>query len=53
VTARLVDGDREVERVQTVIDYLAGRSHQEGGFYFKHDPRAFDLQITPEGYQKP
>jgi uncharacterized protein (TIGR02588 family) len=53
VTARITDGANEVERVQTVIDYLPGRSHQEGGFYFTNDPRAFKLEITPEGYQKP
>jgi uncharacterized protein (TIGR02588 family) len=53
VSARIVDGGREAERVQTVIDYLPGRSHQEGGFYFTNDLRAFKLEITPEGYQKP
>jgi uncharacterized protein (TIGR02588 family) len=53
VTAHLTAGDREVERVQTVIDYLPGRSHQEGGFYFKNDPRKFRLEIAPEGFQKP
>jgi uncharacterized protein (TIGR02588 family) len=53
LTARLTDGEREIERVQTVIDYLPGRSQQEGGFYFKHDPKNLDVEITPEGYQKP
>ena len=53
LTARLMDGEREVERVQTTIDYLPGRSQQEGGFYFKHDPKSLGVEITPEGYQKP
>jgi uncharacterized protein (TIGR02588 family) len=53
VTARLLDDDREIERAQTVIDYLPGHSRQEGGFYFKSDPRAYELVIAPEGYQKP
>jgi uncharacterized protein (TIGR02588 family) len=53
VTARLIEGDREVEQVQAVLDYLPGRSHQEGGFYFKNDPHQFRLEITPEGFQKP
>ena len=53
VTARLVDDEREIERAQTVIDYLPGRSRQEGGFYFRNDPRAHTLEIAPEGYQKP
>jgi uncharacterized protein (TIGR02588 family) len=53
VTARLLDNDREVERAQTVIDYLPGHSLQEGGFYFSTDPRKHELVIAPEGYQKP
>jgi uncharacterized protein (TIGR02588 family) len=53
LTARLMAGEREVERVQTVIDYLPGRSQTEGGFYFKQNPKSFRVEITPEGYQKP
>ena len=53
VTARLVDGERDIERAQTVIDYLPGRSRQEGGFYFRNDPRAHRIEIAPEGYEKP
>jgi len=53
LTARVLDGEREIERVTTTIDYLPGRSHQEGGFYLKHDPARYTLEIAPEGYQKP
>ena len=53
VTARVFDGEKELERVETVIDYLPGRSHQEGGFYLQHDPRKFRIEIAPGGYQKP
>jgi uncharacterized protein (TIGR02588 family) len=53
VAARLTDGNREIETVRTVIDYLPGGSHQEGGFYFRHDPRTYRIDITPEGYQTP
>ena len=53
VSGRLLDGEREIERVSTTIDYLPGRSAQEGGFYFEHDPTALKLEIVPEGYQKP
>jgi uncharacterized protein (TIGR02588 family) len=53
LTARVLDGDREIERVTTTIDYLPGRSRQEGGFYLQHDPRRYKLDIAPEGYQKP
>ena len=53
VSARLMSGEREVERADTVIDYLPGRSSQEGGFYLREDPRRYRLEIRPEGYQKP
>lgn len=53
VSGRLLDGEREIERATTTIDYLPGGSSQEGGFYFQRDPHLFELQITPEGYQKP
>lgn len=53
VSARVLDGSREVERATTVFDYLPGRSSQQGGFYFKHDPRTLTLEINPEGYQQP
>ena len=53
VTARLRHDGREIERAQTVIDYLPGQSKQEGGFYFRNDPRTHELDIAPEGYQKP
>jgi len=53
VTARLGEGDRELERAQTTIDYLPGHSRQGGGFYFKNDPRKHELEIRPEGYQEP
>ncbi|HLS81700.1 MAG TPA: hypothetical protein VK025_09890 [Steroidobacter sp.] len=53
VSARLMDGDEEVERAQTVIDYLPGGSTREGGFYLRSDPRDGALDIRPEGYVIP
>jgi uncharacterized protein (TIGR02588 family) len=53
VTARLGDGNRDLETAQTTIDFLPGHSRQTGGFYFKNDPRKHELEIRPEGYQEP
>jgi uncharacterized protein (TIGR02588 family) len=53
MTARLFDGEREIESATTEIDYLPGRSSQAGGFYFKTDPRGLRVEIQPGGYQKP
>ena len=53
VTARLAEGDREIETASTVVDYLPARSTQRGGFFLRHDPERYDLEIAPEGYQTP
>ena len=53
VSARLLDGNREVERASTMLDYLPGRSSQRGGFYLRNDPNRFRLEIVPEGYLEP
>jgi uncharacterized protein (TIGR02588 family) len=53
VTARLRDGEKEIESSSTIIDYLPARSTQEGGFYLRRDPRLHTLEIAPEGYQSP
>lgn len=53
LTARLSDGDKEIESAQAFIDYLPARSEQRGGVYLRHDPRRFTLRIDPEGYVEP
>jgi uncharacterized protein (TIGR02588 family) len=53
MTARLTEGEQEIETASTIIDYLPSRSTQEGGFYLRHDPRLYTLEIGPEGYQSP
>ena len=53
VTARLIEGDREIETASAVVDYLPARSTQRGGFYLRHDPERYELEIGPEGYQTP
>ena len=53
LTARLMDGDAEIESARASVDYLPGHAKQEGGFYFDHDPRRYVLSIRPEGYVEP
>jgi uncharacterized protein (TIGR02588 family) len=53
VTARLSEGDKVIESVSTLVDYLPAHSKQFGGFYLRHDPAAYTLEIAPEGYQAP
>lgn len=47
----LPDGRRE--RSEVVIDYLAGRAEQEGGFFFTDDPRAGRLTARALGFLQP
>lgn len=53
LTARLSDGDKEIESAQAFIDYLPARSEQRGGVYLRNDPRRFTLRIDPAGYMEP
>jgi uncharacterized protein (TIGR02588 family) len=53
LTARLTDGNTEVESAQTFIDYLPARSSRQGGFYLRHDPHRYELDISPAGYVTP
>jgi uncharacterized protein (TIGR02588 family) len=53
LTARLTDGNRQIESAQALIDYLPARSEQEGGVYLRNDPHRYALQIDPAGYMKP
>lgn len=53
VRARLLEGTSEIESAQAVIDYLPGRSTRQGGFYLRHDPGEYRLELAPEGFQTP
>lgn len=53
LTARLSDGDRQVESARAFIDYLPAHSEQRGGVYLRNDPRRHTLRIDPEGYTEP
>ena len=53
LTARLSDGDQEIESAAAFIDYLPAHSEQRGGVYLRHDPRRHTLRIDPAGYMEP
>jgi uncharacterized protein (TIGR02588 family) len=42
-----------VETSETSIDYLPPYSTTEGGLFFTEDPRQYNLQIRPKGYEVP
>lgn len=45
--------DELVERSRTHLDYLPGRSAREAALFFERDPRQFQLELAPEGFQVP
>jgi uncharacterized protein (TIGR02588 family) len=53
IEGELRSGTEPVERSQTTIDYLPPRSEKRAGLFFTRDPRQFDLQVRPFGYEEP
>lgn len=43
----------EVERLETVLDYLPASSSRRGGFIFAADPRLGRLELRAVSYQEP
>ena len=53
IEAELRTGTEPVERSRTTIDYLPPRSEKKAGLFFTRDPRQFELQVRPLGYEEP
>jgi uncharacterized protein (TIGR02588 family) len=42
-----------IETSETTIAYLPPHSTQEGGLFFTENPRQYNLQLRPKGYEVP
>jgi uncharacterized protein (TIGR02588 family) len=42
-----------IETSETTIDYLPPHSSTEAGLFFTRDPRQYNLQVRPKGYEVP
>lgn len=51
--AELTRGAEKIETSHTTIDFLPSHSVRNGGFYFRKDPRQYDLQTRAVGYEQP
>ena len=49
----LRSGAGPLEQSQTTIEYLPPRSQKRAGLFFSRDPRQFELQVRPLGYEEP
>ena len=53
LTARLSEGNEEIESAAALIDYLPAHAERGGGIYLRNDPRRYTLRIDPAGYVEP
>jgi uncharacterized protein (TIGR02588 family) len=53
VVATLKEAGKVVEEVDTVMDFLPGRSSREGGVFFQRDPRLLQLELQARSYIRP
>ena len=53
IEGELRSGSEVLERSRTTIDYLPPGSEKRGGLFFTRDPRRFELQVRPLGYEEP
>lgn len=43
----------KVATASTTLDYVPGNSVRQGGLYFEHDPRHYDIRLQALGYAHP
>ena len=53
IEGQLKNGSDLVERSETTLDYLPPQSKKKAGLFFMKDPRQFELQVRPFGYEEP
>jgi uncharacterized protein (TIGR02588 family) len=53
IEGELVGPDGPVEAAEATLDHLAPGSHRDGGLFFRHDPREFELRLHAKGYVIP
>jgi uncharacterized protein (TIGR02588 family) len=53
IEGELRNGTESLERSRTTIDYLPPRSEKRAGLFFTRDPRRFNVQVRPLGYEEP
>lgn len=53
ISGELMENGRIVERRETLLDYLPGRSRRDGGLFFAADPGRYELRLRAEGYSEP
>jgi uncharacterized protein (TIGR02588 family) len=53
IEGELKKGSQILERSHTTLDYAPPGSDKQAGLFFTRDPRQFELQLRPLGYEEP
>lgn len=53
IEGQIRNGDEEVEKKTTTIDYIASGSEKKAGFFYTENPQKYKLEIKALGYEKP
>ncbi len=53
IEGTLRSGETEIETGSLTLDYVPGHAERTGGLFFTRDPRLYQLEVRPLGYQAP
>lgn len=53
IKATLKNGSSEIETSETTLDYLPANSSRKGGFFFRQNPAAYQLEAFATAFQEP
>jgi uncharacterized protein (TIGR02588 family) len=53
IEGMLKSGETEIEAASLTLDYVPGHAERKGGLFFTRDPRLYQLEVRPLGYQAP
>lgn len=49
----LTSGGKELEKSAVTIDFVPSHAERRAGLIFSHDPRQYQLDIRPKGFDRP
>lgn len=53
ITGTLSRNGQQIEQSEATVDYVPAGSEQQGGLYFRSDPRQSQLEFRASGYREP
>ena len=53
IEGRLTEDGKEIEKSNATLSFVPSHAERHGGLFFSHDPRQYQLEIKPKGYDRP